>query len=1002
MKSIIGKTVFVLALALLSKSVPAADFPTLERDGRITAGRLENGISYYIVSNSLDGDACDIALVQKAGRDGESLSEKGISEYHSRGALSSLPRFGSPSPLEYLVSKGVSPGRDGYASLGDEATVFHFADVPVTATLEAVDSTLLMVFEIIASAPGAKTRRYSPDNQAIIIAGNVTPGAMVGKLEMLSMLVKKRTPSSVKSYEWEPEGGPFVQVDRSEGGISTLTLSWRSPRTPAERMGTVLPVITKMFYDELSALISKRLELAFREADLPVASFGTDYTPSGKTSDDETFCVRVATSDRYILEAAEIVTGLVARLGREGVSPEEYHDVRMRVREQYVSEASGQVFDNAGFVRSCIESFLYGKFLSTKAGRLAFISSRRMPDAPAADLFNSFAKAQLSDKANLSASCLTGSPLIDGDVLLKLISDAWSQGGDAYRTVPIGYSDTVSVACLRNTRVKIKESEAEPMSGGVVLPSSNGIRVVFKQGDQEAEFIRVSILFKGGYTQIPGLDPSAGPYVSDMLFLGNIGGMPGYRFREMLLSNSISLDVDVLPAEFRLSAHLPATKLPLLMRSLSAIMAERSIDNGRYDYYRRCRELSFAQSSDPSRRRFDRLDSLLCPKGFYPVARRSAVLPDNLPAKAEDFFARSFAGVRDAVWVVTGDITEDNLRKVLTSNLGRFRTPQGGIGRFRGKSQYLSGEKTFTLDSAAAPSVDLGFTMAPSGLGLQNYMANVVAAEVIGSTVAAAVAPLGWYCQAAWDLRLFPDDRLTLKLLLSPAAESGLPASMMPAESSETAFSAARSSLEKLKAEGVSAEMMHRVKSSVLNKCLSWPSGSLTATWLLEMRYMYGIDFMSSVSDKAAAVKSGNVNAIIATLLSGGRVNVIVPGPVTPEVKPEPALEEPQMPEAAPATAPSDSTGLLGEYRHLVLEGRAPGDTLGFTKSAGYWRLSISRDSVMVLLRDSTSFIPQDSLIVAPPALPDSLAVTSPSSEPVPEPVPAPAAADSLVVTVLP
>ena len=934
--------------------MPAQNLPVLPTDSRITVGRLENGLSYYIAESAVDGNLVDISLVQKAGFASETVPEKGISEVHSRGALADLPRFGRRSPLEYLVSKAVWPSREGYASVRDDATIFRFERVPVTSSLEAVDSTLLMTFEIISSAPASSLGRYAPDNQAVIVVGNVNAATVVGKLEMLSMLVQKRSAPPAESYIWEPFAKPHIKISESRGGLSSIELKWFSPRTPVDRMPTVLPVVTKLLCDELGALIEKRLASAFRDKGLPVAGFGATYIDSGLTGDDESFSVRVTVLDKDIKVASSLLIETLANLDVEGIDIQEYKDVHQRVLAKYVDNAGDALVTNRELTDGCIKSFLYGRPLSSRATRFSFVSARKMEPKQATNLFNKFMQALLDGYNNVSVSLEAPQGSLSSGELETMLADAWAIDREIqFKPVSASGADTTSLNLLKNSKVKVSQIDDEPMTGGRIITLTNGIRVIYNQDSSTNGILRFSLLFKGGYSQIQGLQPIYGPYVGDMLLLGNIGSMPGYRFREMLRSNSIKLDVGVSPSEFRIGGHLPASKLALLLKSLSAVAAERSVDNKQYDYYRENLRLARMLPTDPSGERAWRIDSLLCPKGLYPLSKRPVELPDDLPAKAEGFFSRSFSGIRDAVWVINGDISEEALCKVLTSNLGRFKTSSGStVPRFRGSSQYITGKKKVVLPAAADPLIDMGFTTPSVILSLQNFIASGIAAELLRDAVAKAIAPSGWFCQMHWNIRMYPEDRLTVQLQLSPAGFQGLPASMVRENSVDVVLQKAAKAIEALKTPaGISADALEKAKSSSLNGCLAWENDPESFTRLLELRYMHGMDFLAGASAKADAITIDKTVSLISKLLSGGQAIVVVPAAPVPELKQE-ETPEPELPVVNTSAAPSDSTGLLNLYRRYILGIIPPADSIRTVPADSLKPVSL--DSILVMLRDST------------------------------------------------
>ncbi|MBQ1683528.1 MAG: hypothetical protein II071_04545, partial [Bacteroidales bacterium] len=149
------RCIFTLtAILLLSCGRMAAqELPAIAKASEITTGRLPNGITFYLVKNSSTPGYADFALVQPKREKGSSPREN----------LVSLPHFFGRKPYKFLADNGVGYGERGWIQNTRGATIFRFADVPVSAS-EVSDSTLLMLFDIA---------RATPYEQALVVSGNI-------------------------------------------------------------------------------------------------------------------------------------------------------------------------------------------------------------------------------------------------------------------------------------------------------------------------------------------------------------------------------------------------------------------------------------------------------------------------------------------------------------------------------------------------------------------------------------------------------------------------------------------------------------------------------------------------------------------------------------------------------------------------------------------------------------------------------------------------------------
>ena len=166
-----------LAAVLISTIMPAADLPQLPVASSIKTGTLDNGIAYYLVTNSTEKGKADVALVRRGGYDMESGVESGSSAVNVMGSLAGLPHFRTDTPFSYLSRNCIWPGPGGYASVYSDATIYRFGGLDLTRSKEIVDSTLLMVFDIVGRQ-SERGDRYSPENQATVVSGDIDAGAV--------------------------------------------------------------------------------------------------------------------------------------------------------------------------------------------------------------------------------------------------------------------------------------------------------------------------------------------------------------------------------------------------------------------------------------------------------------------------------------------------------------------------------------------------------------------------------------------------------------------------------------------------------------------------------------------------------------------------------------------------------------------------------------------------------------------------------------------------------
>ena len=99
-------------------------------DPSVKSGSLPNGTHYYIMANSETKGMADFALVQKDADMAESV-------------LKDLPVLGV-SPLKFFSDNGAVPHNGRFLQRENDAALFRFAEVMISAKSSMLDSTLLV------------------------------------------------------------------------------------------------------------------------------------------------------------------------------------------------------------------------------------------------------------------------------------------------------------------------------------------------------------------------------------------------------------------------------------------------------------------------------------------------------------------------------------------------------------------------------------------------------------------------------------------------------------------------------------------------------------------------------------------------------------------------------------------------------------------------------------------------------------------------------------------
>ncbi len=835
------KSVLCFVLLGFSIMMPAQNLPALQKDGSVTTGSLTNGISYYLVTNPSMKGVADFALVRKGACD--TLS--------ARKELSSLPHFNKTIPYKFLSRKGIGCRPEGYVSYREDATIFRFDDVPVFDQA-ASDTTLLMLFDLIAAQP----RQHS-----IIIAGDINPNVIKERMNVFSMMVPFRNPAyKKKEYVWKPSAETEYSFIPSER--SSIAVDFRSPRTPDDQMNTIQPFISELFSGALREVVSSRLRETLQARGIPVRSVTVVNEGSADSSGDEHFRVSVESSGSWQMPSTMAVASTLSEIYAKGVGIEEYKVARNSVLNGFLKPQT-----NDALVRQCISSYLYGADLATPATKARFFSSRNMSPKAEVDLFNGYVSALLEDLDNCDVVWTGDREQYDEWLWPVLFKSAWN--GVALLEKPVykwktTQRDTSDFWSEKN-KVKIKSMVTEPVSGGEMWTFSNGMKVIYKKMDTKGRF-NYSLMIKGGYSMVRGLQRGEGAFFSDMLGLCDISGMSGSDFAKTLRAEGVEMDCTVLTSDLRLSGSAPSNRLALVLKSLLSVANQRRASESAFESWRSMELVSLKPAS---------LDSLMYPDYNYSAVKTPSGLVDRTMQDAQNFFESQFVKSNDGVIVIVGDMPVEPVQKILCQYLGGFRVSKSSSARQFCPYKLRTGTTTY---SRIGSPVEISLALAcAEPFTTENYMAFKVAGLALQRRLTGVMAGHGFSVRMADRFSIWPQEALELIFTCTPVPESGLPYGVKSgSDQPMRSLVAARKAIEDVLSKPVNAAELASCKSLLTNSYSTYLADPKNYVDAILMRYSGGKDVLTGYNNRIGSVSADKVKEIFGALSEGMRIEYVV------------------------------------------------------------------------------------------------------------------------------
>ena len=873
-KSCLKHLVLIVAGLLFAIIVPAQTLPVLESDKAVKTGVLPNGTSYYIVANPTIKGMADFALVQRTGTGNipDSLENKAVAV--SREALCDLPRCTSASVQEFFSSHGVTPGKEGYVKVTDNATEFHFENV-LLSSKAVLDSALLVMLDMVDRISSSEDpfvkKWYTPSDQAVVIVGDVDASQVAEKLKMISYMTPSVPSSPRKDYVWvERDSAIYNAVPAAHDSVAAFTLEWNSARTPVEYMNTVQPAIYEMFLSELGMVAEEYIKNRLFVERIPHAEVWSSHKTSLHSFGDESFSVSVSVAGKNFTKAVGIVA---EELGKIDAGHTDVRDlIRMKkvCMETMKEQAMNPTLGNSDYVDRCVNAFIYNGSLSALKTKVDFLSTRILPDSTELRLFNSVSSALLDPERNLTVSYSYPMP---EDSLRAILAAGWASAKEMEPQPESRYerSDILPRTYL-GPKLKVSE-KTDHMSKGLEWTFSNGFKVVYKRMPTNGR-LYYTLALNGGFSAIENLEKGEGGYVSDYFMLSKICGMRAQDFMHVLACEGMSMDVYTALNTTMISGYVSDDKeVGFMMNALLAALYDRIADPEAVAYYESCEPLRSAMRENTSSRMVAKVNEIMCPDYKYISHKMLDSIPSDLSLKAEKFYRQLLEKTNDGVLILLGDVEPNIIKKTMMSYAGCFVTTNVAFRKPLVRYLPASGWSTYTVEGDRN-SVDISMSV-PLALTADNFMAAEVAVMVLKKHLSEAIADTGMYLEMSHECRIYPNERINFHLSLNEVSQDGFASGATHTGPIE-AMNIVRSVLSGEYGLEVTKEDVDAFKDQV--KTGLDMEMKIPFYWLnvISRRHLAGKDFTTSYEARIKSVTVDRVKDILSRLDEGTRVEYIV------------------------------------------------------------------------------------------------------------------------------
>ena len=813
-------------------------------DPAVKSGTLPNGMKWYVVENQYIKGSADFALVQATGANTIQSVDRGTLVSIAQESLQSQPLLTAPSVQKYFLSKGAIPGPEGFAEVGENATVFKFRNVNLKLSDSVLDSTLFVLMNMAGRAMRSDDlivkKWYTPADQAIIVAGDVDSKVVSEKIHMLSFMMPVMESVARQEYVWNDSASKVEVCPGTSAALAHLCAQWRLERTPKEFMNTVQPAVLEKYMEMTGMVARERMLKKFKELNIPVASVKSSYASGEGLLGDASFCVDVVLGSEHTYKAAEVMAEVLSSIDAKNVQAIEASKAALMFADAVSSQDTGADISNMEYISRCAAAFIYKTSLPSRNDIRKFYVSKYLTDEQEKDLMCRVASASLDINSNFVLSCTSGDSSVKKDSLNSVFTAAWMNAQDAI-VLAQEYQNAPHLPVVED-KAAVRSIRKEYVSGGSVITLVNGMRVMYRTMTPESDMIYYSLSLNGGAGNVEGLDAADGGYLADYFATCKLGGVTALEFKDAIRRKEMTLDCEVGHSSTKFYGKVRKDRLDYMLRVLLAVMNERTEDTAQWEYYmsgEQLRQLAGTASGN------------------------GKSIDAEFSKKADAFFNKLSQKVNDGVMILVGDVDERMLKKALTSYAGGFKTVERSFARTETFNRNFTGLKEFRKESAAK-GVTAHLT-APMAMSAENYYTAAIACMTLRRHLAGVLAEKGMRASVEFSCNRYPQENVVMKVTVEEASVEGLASNVREFDQEE-----ATAILQNLFADMSAVELNKDILSSykyrverLLSQRKNRPEYWVDA---LNLRYLDGKDFTTGAEAKIKAIAEKNVRAMLGIL----------------------------------------------------------------------------------------------------------------------------------------
>jgi zinc protease len=588
---------FCFVFTLPAQTDLNASVPT---DPNVRIGKLSNGLTYYIRKNAKPEHKAEMRLVVNAGSILEREDQRGLAHFMEHMNFNGTKNFPKNELVAYLQSIGVSFGGDLNAYTSFDETVYILpvptekkelidkgllvlADWAGGATLDAkeIDKERGVVLEELRLGLGAGQRMrdkyfpkvfagsqyaerlpigrkeilenfdrqtlldfyetwYRPDLQAVVVVGDVDVDEIEAKIKaQFSGLKAKRKPEKRSKFSLPETRGTLIEIETDkETPTTNVQLLYKKPAFKTDTLTDLRGQLIRQFY---GAMLSSRLDEIRQSANSPFTGAGGGFSSLFRNTG--TFQLTGNTNPQNAKATIQTLFTENRRVREFGFTKTEFE----RIKQNYLTN-----LENAFRERDKTQSFIFaGNYVSNfltrePATSIEFDYQFGKQIVPSITLEEINALAKRTTTENNGLIVVTGPAQTDAKYPTRAEILALLKESETAKLTP--YAETVTNEPLIKDLPKGAKLIAERKDdkfGITYWTLSNGVKVVLKPTDFQADEIRMYGFSPGGMSLVETEKARSGLYFNQIIGESGVKNLSKIELNKTLAGKNASASIGI-------------------------------------------------------------------------------------------------------------------------------------------------------------------------------------------------------------------------------------------------------------------------------------------------------------------------------------------------------------------------------------------------------------------------------------------------------------------------